>query len=247
MSNDANDTSEPVATVTQETLDATPERALKFLRGAGTVPAIRAALLARGYTQAEHDRGWTLLHEASGFGRAPELGAVVDHEVQQAIAEVDAWDEDAFRIVRAAFANRYPEQAKKVLDGIGPATGAAALVGVELLLERLDALAKSQDAKDRAAMQTLATRGLTPEEQKRVRALVGVAKKGTSAPDPAPEAKERAAKNAARQKALVDLRVWYEEWSEMARVAIKRRDRLILLGLAKRRAAKKAAAAAART
>jgi hypothetical protein len=38
-----------------------------------------------------------------------------------------------------------------------------------------------------------------------------------------------------RQDALVALRAWIEEWSEVARAVITRRDHLILLGLASRR------------
>jgi hypothetical protein len=34
---------------------------------------------------------------------------------------------------------------------------------------------------------------------------------------------------------LVALRAWYEEWSEIARVAVTRRDQLIRLGLASRK------------
>lgn len=34
---------------------------------------------------------------------------------------------------------------------------------------------------------------------------------------------------------LLALRVWYEDWAEVARVMIRRRDYLILLGLAERK------------
>ena len=39
-----------------------------------------------------------------------------------------------------------------------------------------------------------------------------------------------------RLEALLELRKWYLEWSEIAGIAIKRRDHLISLGLASRRA-----------
>lgn len=229
----------PEPTVTQETLDATPGRVLTFLRGVGTTPAIRAALASRGYTADEHARGWSLLHAVSGFGSEQErsLGTASDPEVTKAIAELDAWDEDGFRIVRAALGRLHPEQANKVLEGLGPSNGPAAVVGVEALLDRIDALEKSKGGDDHAAIKTLAQRGITPAERKRLRELVAIAKKGTSqtvveapADDPA---------KAARQKALVELRAWYEDWSEMARAVIKRRDRLIRLGLAKRKAPRK--------
>lgn len=34
------------------------------------------------------------------------------------------------------------------------------------------------------------------------------------------------------------LRAWHEDWSEMAKVAVKRRDYLIRMGLAKRKSGK---------
>jgi hypothetical protein len=229
-------------TVTQETLDATPERVVQFLRAVGTVPAVRASLAARGYTPKEHDRGWQLLHAASGYDGASsaDFGTEVDPVVQGAIAALDAWDEDGFRIVRAALTHRHPEQAKAVLAGLGASAGGGAVVAAAQLLDRLDALAKSKAAGDAAAVKTLAARGVTADERKRLRGLVQIAQKGTSVAVAAPDPKARA-KEAERQKALVDLRAWYEEWSEMARAIIKRRDRLIRLGLAKRKSPKKAA------
>lgn len=232
-------------TVGQETLDATPERAIKFLRGVGTVPAIRSALAACGYTQDEHDRGWKLLHGASGYGHEPDFASAVDPQVHSAIATLDAWDEDGFRIVRAALGRLHPEQAKTVLDGIGPSTGPAAVVGVKLLLDRLDGLAKSKAPADHAAVKTLAARGIGDDQRKRLRGLVEIAEKGTAATAPDPTEAARAAKAAERQAALRDLRSWYDDWADMARASIKRRDRLILLGLAKRRSPRKAAPAPA--
>lgn len=227
-----------IATVTQETLDETPVRMIKFLRAVGTVPAIRAALAARGYTPEEHAHGWTLLHTASGYVHDdPELGVITDHGVSQAIATLDAWDEDGIRTVRAALI-RHPKQAAIVLAGIAPTHGAAAVVGVKTLLDRLDALEKSKAAADHAALKTIADRGVTSDERKRLRALIATAEKGT-AMKPAPVADDGAA--AEHHTALVALRAWFEEWSEIARVAIKRHDRLIRLGLAKRKSPKKPA------
>ena len=79
-------------------------------------------------------------------------------------------------------------------------------------------------------------RGVDEEERKRLHALI---KKAESTPVVVPV--DDTAKAAADKKhlgALIALRVWYEEWSEMARAAVKRRDHLILLGLAKRKSPK---------
>ena len=233
-------------TVTQETLDATPTRVIAFLRALGTVPVLRKTLEARGYSPDEHRRGWALLQAASGYDADAEAGSSatrVDPAVRDAIAEIDAWDEDGFRIVRAALGRLHPEQAKTVLAGLSPSTGAAAILGVETLLDRLETLAKSKNAADRAAVATLDVRGLDDAERKRLRALVKVAKEGTSRDDTPGEVNVLMANT--RQRALVELRAWYEDWSEMARVTFKRRDHLIRLGLAKRKVGKKAGAAPA--
>lgn len=231
-------------TVSQETLDATPVRVIAFLRALGTVPVLRKALEARGYTSEEHQRGWALLQAASGYDAEREtdvLAPRVDPAVRDAIAEIDAWDEDGFRIVRAALGRLHPEQAKTVLAGLAPSTGAASLLGVETLLDRLDALAKSKHAEDRAAIATLDARGLSDAERKRLRAVLKVAKEGTSRDDKPSEEMVQMADN--RQRMLVELRAWYEDWSEMARATFKRRDYLLRLGLAQRKVKKKAAAA----
>ncbi len=225
------------ATVSQETLEETPARVMKFLYGVGTVPAIRARLARRGYTPEEHQRGWSLLHAASGYELEPALGTHSDPEVLAAVSELDDWDEDGFRIIHAALGRLHPAQDRAVLAGLAPARGAGSVLSVKLLLDRLDTLDKSQDAGDKAATKTLATRGITQAERKRLRGLIAIAEKGTS--QPAPDTSARDAQNEKRQQALVELRAWYEDWSNMARALVKRRDRLIRLGLAKRRSPRK--------
>jgi hypothetical protein len=114
------------------------------------------------------------------------------------------------------------------------------VVGVKTLLDRLDALDKEKDPGDKAALKILSARGLSADERARLRGLVQIAEKGTSiAPSGVEEVVDD--KAAERQKTLTALRAWFEEWSEMARVAVKRRDRLMRLGLAKRRSPKKKA------
>lgn len=179
-------------TVSQETLDATPARAVTFLRALGTAPVLRKGLEGRGYSPDEHRRGWALLQASSGYDADAEAGGSatrVDPAVRDAIVEIDAWEEDGFRIVRAALGRLHPEQAKTVLAGLSPSTGAAAILGVETLLDRLDTLATSKNADDRAAIATLAVRALDEAERKRLRALVKVAKEGTSRDDTPAEEK----------------------------------------------------------
>src|SRR5262249_10119296 len=112
-------------TLTLETLEETPQRALKLLRGAGTNLPIRSALATCGYSPEDHQEGWGLLHDASGYLPSVPIDTL-DRDVRGAIREIDAWDEDGFRLVRASLERRYPAVAAKVLDGLGPSVGPAA-------------------------------------------------------------------------------------------------------------------------
>ncbi len=219
--------------VTRQTLEETPVRALAFLRGAGTWRSIRRALATRGYTSAEHDLGWKLLLRCS---TQPQAGtATADEAVRDAIAELDATDEPLFRATAAALDRLHPEQGAFVFADLAPATGAAAVVSMATFLDRLDALEASPERKatraaDRAALATLATRGLTADERARLRALVDVAMNVDAAEDD-----DGAATDVARTEDLGALRKWHLDWAATARAVIKRRDELVRLGLAQRR------------
>lgn len=227
--------------VTRQTLEETPPRALKLLRAIGMSLLIRAAMASRGYTEADHAEGWALLHAASGFSSARTADPTFDAGVRDAIAAIDASDEDLFRLVRASLQRRYPDQLAVLLDGVVAETGPAAVVAVKTFLVRLDALSASMFADDKAAVALLTSRGVTAEERARLHTLVQQAE--TAAAVPVVDTAANEALEGAHSEALARLRVWYEEWSEIARVAVKRRDLLILLGLAKRKPPKKKPAA----
>ena len=222
----------PVVTVSQAVLDATPMRALVFLRGSRFKP-IRAVLQRAGYQPKDHGEGWSLLKRSCGFFEEAE--AAMHDETADAIKELDAWDESGFRRARAALARLHPEQCAFVFrGGLKASQGLPAVMGVLTFLDRLDELEKSADRKatrkqDHAALETLAQRGFDDKERKRLRALVNVVQ---SSPDVA--ADESAAEEA-RQEALGLLRAWFEDWSATARAVIVRRDHLIRLGLAQRK------------
>lgn len=224
-------------------LDEAPARALKFLAAMSTNAYVWAALARRGYSDAEHEKGWQLLFKATGY-RKPLAPAVDRSEASAAIAEIDAWDEPTFRVSRAALAGPFREQCEYLFQDLEPQTGAGAIVSVTTFLDRLDALDggdKSRAAtkkKDHAAVAKLAERGITPEARKGMRKLLATAL--TAPPELAPEA--TADGNAeARRAAKGELRQWYAEWSEVAKADLRRRDHLILLGLAKRKVKKKEA------
>ncbi|MDI3283222.1 hypothetical protein [Polyangium sp. 15x6] len=227
-------------TLSRQTLEETPARVLAFLRGVGTSAVIRTALAGRGYSAEEHAQGWELLHRVSGY-RDPKAASTDDTDAQKAIAALDAWDEPNFRVSRAALERLHPAQAAFVFDGLEAQVGAGAVLSVRTFLDRLDALESAPERTatrnaDLAALATLAKRGITKDERKRVRKLVESAQAmGAPAEADADSTAE------ARRADLVTLRAWFDDWSETARTAITRRDHLIRLGLAKRKKAAKRA------
>ncbi len=109
------------------------------------------------------------------------------------------------------------------------------MVSVSTLLDRLDALENAPEreatrAADRAALETLRKRGITPAERARLRETVALAQRATTPVVPLPEPEQQKH----RIETLRELRAWYIDWSSTARSVIRRRDHLILMGLGKR-------------
>jgi hypothetical protein len=219
-------------TYLQIQLETTPERALPFLRAIATNQSIRYALLGAGYSDAEQAEGWKLLLAATGYAQQkPSPDA--DAAARRAITELDEWDETGFRRIHAALERHHPEQDAFVFAGLEPSRGPAAVIGVAKLLDRLDQLDKGNEA-ERAAIATITKRGITAELRAHLRSLLTVAQ--SVGPVDAPSAPD--ASTVTQQQALEALYAWYKDWSETARAVIRRRDHLILMGLAKRRSRK---------
>ncbi len=224
----------------QAQLDETPARALKFLDGARVGP-IRMALEARGYSDDDHEEGWRLLLKASG--RIPKAPLPTDTATREALSVLDAWDEPTFQIAYVALDRKFPVQRDFVFMNLQAATGAWAIVTVATFLDRLDVLEIGKDRAatheaDLKALALLSKRGITKGERTRMRALVEIAKSSEPGTEPAVQQSYEQAETE-RQKGLIELRGWYEEWAGVAHAVIKRRDYLIRLGLAKRKASKK--------
>lgn len=214
------------AGISFETLELTPARMLTFLIGLGGLPMVRALLISKGYDNAEHRRGWNLLELAAN---RPTDNALTDETFTAAIIALDAWDESGLRLIRAGL-TRHPAQRAIVLEGIEPTTGPAVVVNVSTVLDRLTSLEDTPEG--RAALETLAKRGLDAAERKRLAALVKTAKAGSTS---APTAEALAADDTQYEQTLLEMREWLDEWGEIARLNVKRRDHLIRLGLAERR------------
>lgn len=215
------------------TLEATPSRVVRFLGAVGTSVSIRTILHRHGYGRADHEEGWQLLRACCSDPDAvwPDD---MDEGAQDALIELDAWDEKGFAIVTATLTHKYPAQARFLLTGIGPSEGAAAIDGVRELLDRIDKLeagnATDEPEDDKRAVQALARRGLGKRERARLRELTGTAEHA----QPAPMSRAITVGDP-RFERLLAMRAWYDEWSEIARATITRSDHLVRLGLASRR------------
>ena len=223
--------------VTRKTLEGTVERALSFLRGVAGEKRIREVLHKHGYSDAHQQEGWRRLSVAAGFHQP--LGAQDDNDVavRNAITEIDAIDEQVFRVTSASVSRRLPIQGDFLLGGIAPGRGAASVLNLEILLDRIDQLEtgagrEATSVPDRATVQLLSQRGLSIAERERLRQLINVAKRSNPVDTNPTASEERDKQYVANLQAL---REWYEEWSEIARPLFTRRDYLIRLGMASTR------------
>ncbi len=223
----------PVLTHARAKLEAAPLRAAQLLHAIAMSLSVRALLARHGYGPEDHNEGLELLRECIGSDDVvwPEQ---LDLAVQDAVVEVDQWDEVGFRLIEATLGRRYPEQARFVLGGLAPSQGASAVTGVGHLLDRLDAL-ESDPARsasrleDKSALAALAKRGITKEERTRLRALVEKARPATSKPPLV-----RGVHPTDHETRLIALRAWYDEWATVARAAVTREDQLVRMGLISR-------------
>jgi hypothetical protein len=220
-------------------LEETPARALSFLMGIARMPVVAAKLATRGWNADTHEQGWQLLWTAAGYKKRVMAGALEGSAVAAAVAALDAWDETNFRISRAALESKFADQCAFLFDDLAPATGTGSIISVGKYVARLDALESGEGREktrkaDKAALQALAARGIGEDERKRLRELLETATSQPEIADDGAPAEEK------RIEALRELRTWYREWSEVARALVTRRDHLITLGLARRKARKKA-------
>lgn len=227
---------EPLAN-SRRVLEETPNRVLTFLRGVGTQERIMIALASRGYTRADHVEGWRRLEAAGGFDPSA-IDEPFSTGVAEAIAKLDEWATDNYPVIQASLRVRFPEQHFFLTTNLELERGAAAVLMVKQLCDRMDALVDAPEREDTrpedaSALQLLAQRGIGDDARRRLRVLIAAAQ-AAPAVDP-DELQEEAAQEEAQLRALQELRVWFEEWSAIARVAVSRRADLIRLGLARRR------------
>ena len=219
---------------------------MKFILGARRFRRIFIKLKVRGYGQPVAHQAWRWLDALGGFDtgdpdlHTPEVSED-EKKVNAAMGAVDDWDEPNFRLMNSALKRAFPEQHAFLFAGdIRAAKGPMAVYGVRTIIARLDELESSPARKatreqDKAALARLAERGITKAERNRVQALLDII--GSEDDTLVGDDDGPVISDVKRKNTLIKLREWYEEWSEVARVAIKQKRDLMHLGLAKQKKA----------
>jgi hypothetical protein len=153
-----------------------------------------------------------------------------------AIAYLDKWDEKGIRRVKTILKRHHYDQYEFVCTDLEPGKGPESVLAVSKLLKRIEALKSSPEREatreaDHQALATLAKRKLDDELWEMLRGLVNTVQNPSMEEEPSID--EGALDD--HHQALLDLYGWFQEWSELARDEIPRRDYLIRLGLAQRR------------
>ena len=214
-----------------QTLRDVPRRVFTFILAVDRIASVGRELRKHGYSAADHEEGWRLLHKAGSH--LDQAGA---SSSEAAMRELDAWDEIGFHKAHAALIVDYPSQADFVFKELVPHQGIEAVLGVVQFLDRLDILASGGrgDATrddDAAAIEELGRRGVGSSERARLRALVDLAQ---SSPATLVDEPEALMAND-RSQDLYALYCWYQRWVEIARAVIKNRKDAVALGIAHRR------------
>ncbi|WP_437526642.1 hypothetical protein WME79_41355 [Sorangium sp. So ce726] len=116
-------------------LEATPERAAKFLMGIGAVAAIRTLMAGAGMTDDDILEGRGLLLDILAAPRQAGASADTDDARAQraATGELEQWDEPNFARYGAALRRRFPNVNAYVFKDLSASTGTTAVRGVTTL------------------------------------------------------------------------------------------------------------------
>lgn len=238
-----------VARVSDDTLERLPGKVVTFLMAIGTVPEVRAALVARGYTDAVHQEGWRLLERVAGRSslappsvEAGEAATSATKTVEEARNAIASWVSTNLGVADAALKLNYPAQHAHVFAGkLKAERGAKAVLVAQSFLSRVESLdgsRKGAHADDAKALATLGERGIDAKARAGVRELLGVVQEGARPGASAPKGAAVRA-GSTTEAAKLALYAWYSEWAGIAQSVVTRRDYRIRLGIAARRKAKK--------
>jgi hypothetical protein len=201
-------------------------RVLTFLMGMRN-PRIASAMAAHGFDESELDEGWSLLRAVGMLKVDPSAPSGGD---RAGLEELDAWENRWFPIASAALERRWPAIHAHLFANLAQTEGLEVMLGVQTLLERLDAMAAGAYGSDGAqAKSHIEARGLTAAVMDEARALLERLRKVAASPTA-----QLVTDTSTRMKAEHALWAWYLEWSRIARVAVTQRALLRQLGFAPR-------------
>ena len=228
----------------RSTLERAAVRALTFLLGVGRAPVIRGLLETRGYSPAEHAQGWKLLRAVDPTAAANDAPSdAFDPAVRDAVARLDAWDNQNLPILDLALRRREPAVHGFLFAGdLAPADGVESVRVVATFMDRVDALAAvaggaADDdvtftpAQAEGALAIMASRGVDERERAAVQRWLDLAQRGADAVAPTVD-------DGDGDEALLALYEWVSEWTLVARKVVTRKAHLIALGLAEKKPAK---------
>lgn len=217
-------------TFTRHTRSAIETRALRMLRTLSTSATIRAEMAAHGYTNADHDEGWTYCLAVAGFGPAVQTPTTNEGTIRAAVRALEDFTVNDLTCFSVAVKRLHPEHYGALFGGLTFTRGANAMIEATLFLERYAPfVSKHAKKSDHAVVALLERRGLTKQAFAALVEQADVARStptAIDAPDPA-HMKERDVQ-------LTKLEAWVTDWTTTARRAIQRRDQQLRLGIGRR-------------
>lgn len=201
-------------------------KVVTFLRGLQH-PAISQALDRHGFDQEDFDRGWGLMDAATGRSFAFVKPAAQRNLINEVIPEIDRWENTNFDVADAALRRTHPAVHAELFQNLGKMSGPEVLVSVSTFVARYEALAARTDDPAKAAVALLHKRGVTADSVAGVKALLHKSRSIQSSDLPAPDPE----KVRQMEQAVEDMWAWYQDWAQIARVALPNKRLRIHLGI----------------
>jgi hypothetical protein len=182
-----------------------------------------------GFSPDELARGWALAQQAASPWLEASAKQPDTHEIRDALAHLDDWENRHFPVIEATLRHRYPSVHREVIGKLSQTSGPALLITIPKLLDNLTALGAAQDSSHREARQLLATRGISDEV---IAQAAGWVKKASAADlSTAPVSDEELERRRSERDQQVEVMWnWYTEWSAIARARIDNKNLLRQMG-----------------
>lgn len=216
-------------------LELASERAVRFLRAAGTNARVRRALTQIAYTPAHHAQGWRLVLEAFGHhtpDQSPKAQAVAcSDEALEAVTRLDTIDGPLIQSLDAVLTYEHPHAAQDLIGDLKEGKGESAVRNVELLVERIEAMRDPEQrqrvsALDAAALEALADVGMNTRYWARLAALVQRARQM-----PAESPLATTPPSDYFRDRLFEVYKWVRKWSMLSQASIHDPQVLAALGV----------------